>query len=100
MGQWEEIKNPRRSGLECFGGFYRVQGSINRRVQGVLYYNLRAETLAKSHTIIYRSEQRNGEWSQNISDILEIIDDSLPHDEAIERCRKYTRNSTSEPAKT
>ena len=92
MGNWEEIEDPKRIGLESFGGLCRIVGSQpSVRVEGILYYHKGNSHNSRAHTIIYRSEQRQGKWSQNIPDILEITDEILPHDKAIEKCWKYTK---------
>jgi len=88
--KWEEIKPPYRHDERNVRGLYEIiESQPEVIIRGILYDNRRNRLGDQSHTIIYRSVQIHGKWAQNISDILEITDKVLSHEDAVKRCRLY-----------
>ena len=93
--EWKEIEPPYRKDTRehiqlYFSGLYTIVGTQpNITIKGILYFNRGNTKDNKGHTIIYRSEQINGKWAKDITNIVEITDIVLSDEAAIERCKAY-----------
>ncbi len=86
----EHVVNAYNEQEVVMGGLWKMEaGAVSRTTKGILYTVRRNPLNRESYTIIFRSEQKDGRWTTDISDVVEIIDGALSRDEAIRRCKEY-----------
>ncbi len=72
-------------------GIRTDESLIDGHAKGIFYKHV------LGHTIIYTTscQYLSSNWSEKISDILEIVDREMPDDEAIKLCIKHSKKQGS-----